>query len=204
MAIHPPSDLVLDVAAAAHPAKMQAAAARLEQAAVEKSGADFTRDLEAVAKASAARSAAAEPTPAVTSHPAQPAPAAPSPPAASQDESRTKAMEKMEAFFLQTVVDEILPKDAESVFGSGLAGDVWKSMLAEHVAAEIAKSMKFGIAERLAGNHFNNQHATTSSAAVSSSDQTRPGNNLSFLQEQSQKPTDAGPMTSGATALKRS
>jgi hypothetical protein len=40
-------------------------------------------------------------------------------------------------------------------------------MLAEHVAAEIAQSSKFGIAEQLAGKHFvQHRPATTASAAT--------------------------------------
>ena len=143
MAIKPPSDLVLDVAAAAHPDRVQAAAARLENASAGESAAEFARNLDAVAKAAAAASSAAPPAPVAPQTLAVQATApdhraAAQPAAAQPDASRLKAMQKMEAFFLQTVVQEMLPKDAENVYGSGLAGDVWKSMLAEHVAAEIA------------------------------------------------------------------
>ena len=88
-------------------------------------------------------------------------------------------MQKFEAFFLQTFVDSILPKDADTVFGAGTAGDVWRSMLAEHVAAEIARSSKFGIAERIAGAHFNAAPQQSLTKPV-----TEPGdNNLSYVKE---------------------
>jgi Rod binding domain-containing protein len=44
----------------------------------------------------------------------------------------------------------MLPNDAPNVYGSGVAGKIWKSMLAEHLANEMAKSTSFGIAERIA------------------------------------------------------
>ena len=38
-----------------------------------------------------------------------------------------------EAFVLQSFIQEMLPKKAEGVYGSGIAGDIWRSMLAELV-----------------------------------------------------------------------
>jgi peptidoglycan hydrolase FlgJ len=183
VAIKPPSDLVLDVAAAAQPDRVQAAAARLENASAGESATEFARNLDAVAKAAAAAKSAVPAAlvapqtltlqAAMAAQPVSAPQAAPPVTAAQTDASRLKAMQKMEAFFLQTVVQEILPKDAENVYGSGLAGDVWKSMLAEHVAAEIAKSSKFGIAEQLAGKHFvQHSPAATSSAATPHPDNT--------------------------------
>ena len=54
---------------------------------------------------------------------------------------------------LNSFVNEMLPKDAESVFGQGLAGDMWKSMLADQVSRQIAKSGALGIAKRLFAAH---------------------------------------------------
>ena len=51
---------------------------------------------------------------------------------------------------LQSFIQSMLPKHAESVFGRGTAGEIWKSFLAERLAAEIARSGKVGIAERIA------------------------------------------------------
>ncbi|NJO21920.1 MAG: hypothetical protein HC868_01930, partial [Sphingomonadales bacterium] len=44
----------------------------------------------------------------------------------------------------------MLPKDAESLFGKGPAGSIWKSMLAEQLAYKLADGHSFGIAEALA------------------------------------------------------
>ncbi len=57
---------------------------------------------------------------------------------------------EFEAFVLQSFIEVMLPKDAESVFGSGTAGGIWKSMLAEKLGAELAKSGGIGIAQTVA------------------------------------------------------
>lgn len=78
--------------------------------------------------------------------------------------SGPKAYQEFEAFFLQTFVDAVLPKDAESLFGSGPAGKIWKSMLAEHLANELAKSTAFGIADKIAENRQEKKAALTPAA----------------------------------------
>ena len=47
----------------------------------------------------------------------------------------------------------MLPKDAGSVFGEGTAGDVWRSMLSEQIARQIAKSGALGLSRRLFATH---------------------------------------------------
>ena len=56
---------------------------------------------------------------------------------------------KLEAFIMQTFIQSMLPKEAPSVYGKGTAGDVWKSMLAEKMGNEVARSGQLGIAKRL-------------------------------------------------------
>lgn len=57
---------------------------------------------------------------------------------------------QFEGFVLQSFIQSILPKDATEVFGEGTAGEVWKSMLAEKIAAEVAESGGIGIARMIA------------------------------------------------------
>ena len=57
-----------------------------------------------------------------------------------------KAAEEFEAFVLQSFVEAMLPREAESVFGRGTAGAFWKSMLAEQLARELTRSGGVGIA----------------------------------------------------------
>jgi hypothetical protein len=58
-----------------------------------------------------------------------------------------------EASMLKTFVDAILPKDEADIYGQGSAGDIWKSMLADQIARQIAKSGAFGISKRLFATH---------------------------------------------------
>jgi peptidoglycan hydrolase FlgJ len=140
VAITPPTDIVLDVARAADPEKYRAAVERL------------------------ARLRGTTPAP----QPFVPAPAAQAAPARAPDvidvrttvtrplqatgggDRRLDAYGQFEAFVLQTFVQSMLPKNATSVFGSGTAGEVWKSMLAEKMGGELARSGQVGIARRLA------------------------------------------------------
>jgi len=73
-------------------------------------------------------------------------------PLASGGETRAAraAAEELEAFVLQHFVEAMLPREAESVYGRGTAGAFWKSMLAEHVARELARSGGVGIARVVA------------------------------------------------------
>jgi len=64
-----------------------------------------------------------------------------------------KAQVDFEAMVLNGFVKEMLPKDASATFGQGLAGDMWKSMLADQVSRQIAKSGTLGIAKRLFEAH---------------------------------------------------
>lgn len=182
MAIRPPSDLVLDVAAAAHPAKVKEAQARLQKTRAgmpeEEPGKQFDAALQVAASGAAPTGRAPSPPPVAFADPGATGP------------DKAKAMQKLEAFFLRTVVDEIMPKDAESVFGSGTAGSVWKSMMAEQVANQLAKSARFGIAERLAGNHFTPapQKLSMTSDGIAGSGETAAHENLPFLRRTPQAP----------------
>ncbi len=55
------------------------------------------------------------------------------------------AARQFEAFVLQSFVDAMLPRES-GAFGRGIAGYIWKSMLAEQIATELARSGGVGIA----------------------------------------------------------
>jgi peptidoglycan hydrolase FlgJ len=59
------------------------------------------------------------------------------------------ALVQFEAFVLQEFVSAILPKEAENVYGKGLSGEMWQSMFAEKIAAQMAEHGGVGIADRL-------------------------------------------------------
>ena len=68
-------------------------------------------------------------------------------------DSSEKASEvhvQFEALLLQNMVEAMMPEDSEALMGSGTAGKMWKSMLAEKIAAEIARTGTLGIAKQLA------------------------------------------------------
>ena len=58
------------------------------------------------------------------------------------------ARERFDAYFMQEVLEQALPKNASNVFGHGFAGGVMRSMLAEKVAVEISKRGVVSIAGR--------------------------------------------------------
>jgi peptidoglycan hydrolase FlgJ len=148
LSINPPSDIVLGVANAADPQKLREAAAQLARAGGVSAGADAVSAAaspSAAARITAARAKAVfdPPPPASRSQ-------AVKPPAKTDVKPEQEPYKKFEAFMLQTFVEAMLPKDAPNVFGSGPAGNIWRSMLAEHLANEIARGTSFGIAEQIA------------------------------------------------------
>lgn len=58
-------------------------------------------------------------------------------------------LEKFEAFVLRSFVESMLPDADSSYFGTGTAGEVWRSMLAEQIGNEIAAGGGIGIADTL-------------------------------------------------------
>ena len=72
-----------------------------------------------------------------------------------QSRRRLDAYGQFEAFVLQSCIQSMLPRNATNVYGKGSAGEFWRSMLAEKMGEELARSGQVGIARRLAGgpNH---------------------------------------------------
>jgi hypothetical protein len=136
MSVHPPSDIVLDVARAANPVRYQAAVAKLSTVA---SG-SFSAAIDA-AQANTTQSSPADVATILTRlRSATPLSAPGQAGGAAQD---------FEAFVLQTFVESMLPKGAAAVFGKGNTGGIWKSMMAEQIGAQIAKAGGLGIARTI-------------------------------------------------------
>ncbi|MFE0019040.1 rod-binding protein [Mesorhizobium sp. NPDC059054] len=131
MAISPPSDIVLDVARAAEPMDVEAARAALTKRAGGASVA-FSVDADMGSRPAGA--------PAGT--------------------DRSQEFKRFEAMVLQTFIQNMLPKDAESVYGKGLAGDMWKSQLAEHMADVMAERGGIGIARSMLVDHYRDGERT--------------------------------------------
>jgi len=129
MAINPPSDLVLDVANAADPEKYRASVERLRTLAASRvSDPSFAQEAFSVGNA--------EPGEATMS-------------TAQKGAEPNPVYKKFEAFMLQSFVQSMFPKDASTVFGQGISGEYWKSMMAEAIAQKMADAGGIGIARTL-------------------------------------------------------
>jgi len=62
---------------------------------------------------------------------------------------KAKAATDFQAVILTTMVEQMLPAKADHVFGSGTAGSVWRSMLAEKIAAQMAQKDVLGLDKTL-------------------------------------------------------
>jgi flagellar protein FlgJ len=135
MAVSPPSDIVLDVAKAVDSTEIAEARTRLANASAARR-AEGAFSLAETVSATAAGNAASR---------------------ASATPIRDKAgFVKFEAMVLRNFVEAMMPKSTESVYGKGLAGDMWKSMMAEQVANVVAERGGVGIADRVLGDYYMN------------------------------------------------
>jgi peptidoglycan hydrolase FlgJ len=142
MTLLPATDIVADVAQAADPQRLRSAMRRLVEASsvAAAQGNDFAAHV---------TSSAPQKAETIESKPAFPAPVSGGAPRIS---GMPEAAQKFEAFLLQSFVEAILPRD-DRVFGRGAAGGVWRSMTAEQVGAQLAKSGVLGL-ETILARHF--------------------------------------------------
>lgn len=131
LAISPPGDIVLDVVRAADPAAAEAARARLASLAGRTPETGFSAAGGIARSHESASSARMSPA--------------------------AEAFTKFEAVVLQTFVQTMLPKETESVYGQGVAGEMWQSLLAEQLANQMAARGGIGIAERILRDHYQAQ-----------------------------------------------
>lgn len=131
MSINPASDIVLDVIRAADPAKSRAAAEKLIQldGAAEPAGVSFDQVLARPAIKASAEAPSAMPPPVSSASVRPPL------------DPRTKAYKGLEQLVLKNLVESMLPQETSSFFGSGTAGDIWRSLLADKLAAEMSRSV---------------------------------------------------------------
>lgn len=132
MAISPPSDIVLDVARAVEPAG------------VEMAKAELTR------RAGGAIPSAPSPGFSLDGTAGFPAPLG----RIGERPAQAETYKKFEAMVLQTFIQTMLPRDAENVYGKGIAGDMWKSMMAGKIADVVAERGGVGIARSMLADHY--------------------------------------------------
>jgi hypothetical protein len=137
VAIHPPSDIILDVARAGDPSRVHAAADKLSRlAGPDAPEGDAVSDM--LGATGQARASSTAPLPQI----GQMSPAV--------VRQSSNPYEGLEAVFLQGFVEYMLPKDSDGFFGDQAADGVMRGMMAEQVAMQMAKSGKIGIAKMIA------------------------------------------------------
>ena len=144
MAISPPSDIVLDVARAADPSRQQVAFERLQRIGNGAAGTQFAAAVDEAAPSAAAPGLAGAREKFASLAPAKLNVA----PNATQTKT-TKTMQQFEAQVISTFIEQMLPEASTNNFGSGTAGGVWRSMLSEQIANQIAKAGGLGIREKV-------------------------------------------------------
>ncbi|MCO6392909.1 flagellar biosynthesis protein FlgJ [Aliihoeflea aestuarii] len=75
-------------------------------------------------------------------------------PAAHDADATPSAFRKFEAMMLQSFLQSMLPTESEAVYGEGLAGDMWRSMMAEQIAGVMAERGGIGVADRILAGHY--------------------------------------------------
>jgi peptidoglycan hydrolase FlgJ len=138
MAINPGSDLLIDALQAAEPQQAKAAAGRLSSLAVDN-GSTAAAFNEAMAAESTGLQGAASKGPFKVTVRSQ----------ATVIPKSAHPYRQFEATMLKSFFDMMLPHDAKAVYGKGLAGDVWRSMLAESLATTVANGQGVGVAREL-------------------------------------------------------
>ena len=58
-----------------------------------------------------------------------------------------QAGQQFEAMYLRQMLDELMPKDSEALFGDRTSGMIWRSMLVDSLATTLAKSSTIGLAQ---------------------------------------------------------
>lgn len=144
MAISPPSDIVLDVARAADPSRQQVAFERLQRMGNGVAGTQFAAAVDEAAPSTTApglagaREKFASLVPAKLNNASDAA-----------QMKNAKTMQQFEAQVISTFIEQMLPEASANNFGSGTAGGVWRSMLSEQIANQIAKAGGLGIREKV-------------------------------------------------------
>jgi hypothetical protein len=141
VSIAPPSDIILDVAQAADPRRLQAATTKLNALATASGGpsVDFQTLLSSAAGAKPATAASPGPSTLYQGH-------------GSSTASGLSPYQKFEATLLQTFVQEMLPKD-DKLYGDAASADAYRGMMAEQLANQLARSGRIGIAKMIEKAH---------------------------------------------------
>lgn len=163
MAISPPSDIVLDVARAADPQRMQLAFERLQRLGVPGGAATQFASLVDESGAAKGLSGAREHFAALAA----------AEKAAAADTPAAKTARQFEAQVASTFIQQIMPEAKPETYGSGLSGDVWRSMMADQIAGQISKGAGLGIREKVQASIAARQAAAEQAQATTTAEGPR-------------------------------
>jgi hypothetical protein len=160
LSIAPPSDIVLDVAQAADPQRLQAATERLARlaAGAPAGSEEFGMALQRIRVGAAASASTSSPPKIPDDRPTH----------AITAMSRSP-YQKFESMVLQNFVEAMLPRD-DALFGDAASAGAYRSMLADQLATQLARTGKLGIAKVIekAEDHKAAADHTKSLAAITS------------------------------------
>lgn len=60
-------------------------------------------------------------------------------------DARTKAYKGLEQLVLKNLIESMLPKESGAFFGGGTEGSIWRSFLADQLAAQVGQTVDLGI-----------------------------------------------------------
>jgi peptidoglycan hydrolase FlgJ len=137
MAINPGADLLSDALLAAEPQRVKAAEDRLARIAAEGGAESIPFDSLLAAPGTAENAPLTSFTPPRMTN------------SGLFSVKQGNAYRQFEVTVLKTMFDEMLPQKAAAVYGTGFAGSVWKSMLAQSMAEVAGEAGGVGLATAL-------------------------------------------------------
>ncbi len=158
----------MDVIRAAAPAALSPAAALPAAAAGTKGAPASVRgELWAESVKTAARTAKETPAPAASSSPAaSAAPLRKTPPRHAGPARLRHAFGRLEGTFLQSVLSGVLSAPDGGLYGGGLSGEYWKSLMAQAIAEKIADAGGLGVAASLMRKARPGPHGASAAASA--------------------------------------
>lgn len=76
------------------------------------------------------------------------------PPERTGSSKEAAAFQQFDAMVLGSFVEAMLPPETENVYGGGLAGDMWKSMLAQQLGESLAAAGTLNLASRYISDRY--------------------------------------------------
>lgn len=151
MSIAPGSDLILDVVKAVDPGKSVAATAKLTKVAAVPvvTGKGFVEELgksEGNVRAVTRSDKVADKIAVSSSEAMQHRDGTHG---AKVNGALQKAYRQLEGVFLQGIIKSMMSGEKSKLFGDGIAGDYWKSFMAEAIAQQVSKGKGLGVADTL-------------------------------------------------------